>query len=536
MRLISLNRVAAVLAVCVCTTGSLVLSADFSTLIRRVPESANALVLVDAARIFASDAAKSEGWDADREERFKAGLTSIPPRADQLVIASQIDLEYMHPIWRFALVESKKPSLLATVAREFGGSLDKVVGMPAVRLPDDSFIVELSETLRGGMSPANRQQTTRWVGLANHTISPYLTEAASFADKAAHVIMAFDTTGAYSADEVAHRMGENMDVYQKILMISPVEPAELAELLASMKGITLAITFTDRAYGAIKVDFGSDVSKLEPIAKPLLLAVLAHRGAMIEDLYDWTPEVKGTQFTLRGKLGSSGVTRVSSLVDLPTPAMVSDTSHEEQVASDNNQNTPQTMAQSTEAYFKRTEEILKDLRRHKGQAKTIGTIGLWFGNYANKIERIPMLNVDKEMLDYGTYLAGQLRNCSMAIKGIGIQKRPAEIAASQAAGGGSISVDSYGFGGWGGWGRYGNFQATGTGADYVAARMTGSGTGHSMFMAAKAGMRRENAARVQVRTQLKAQGAAQVQQILAEIQTSTAKVRRDMTEKYQVNF
>lgn len=536
MRRFSLPHVAAVLAVCLGASGSSAFGADFSTLSRRVPESANALILVDADRVFGSAAAKSEKWAADREARFKAGLTSMPPNANQMIIASQFDYEYMHPIWKFALVQSEKPTLLATVAREFGGVLDRVTGFPAVRLPDDSFIVELSEKVRAGMAPANRQQTSRWVGSANHKLSPYLTEATGYADKAAHVIMAFDTTGAFSADDVAHRMGSNMDIYQKILMVSPVEPKELADMLASMKGITLGITFTDQAFGSIKVDFGADITKLEPIARPLLLAVLAHRGAMIEDFNDWKSEVKGTKLILHGKLGSSGVMRLSSLIQLPSNTMASQIAQGKPADSDNTQNTPKTMAQSTQDYFKRTESLMKNLRAHKGEAHSFGTIGLWFGNYANHIERIPILNVDKEMLDYGTYLAGQLRNCSLAIKGVGIQQRPAEIAASREAGGGSITANTYGYAGWGGYGRYGNFSATGTGAAYVASRMTGSGTGYSMYMAARSGMRKEQQARVEVRSNLRAQGATTVTGIVAEIQTSTAKVRRDMTEKYQIEF
>jgi len=531
-----LQSIAGLLAICWSGVSPLAAAEDFEQMIRRVPETANALVLVDADRVFASPVAQEEKWQDDRAERFAAGLTAIPPKANRVVIAAQFDFEFMQPIWEFALVESEKPALLSTVAREFGGVLDKVVGMPAVRLPDDAFIVELSEHLRGAMTPANRQQTSRWVALANHNLSPYLTEAATFADKAAHVIMAFDTTGAMSADEVKTRMGANMDIYKDILKDSPVEPQELAELLAGMQGVTLGITFTDRAYGSMKIDFSSDATKLEPIAKPLLLAILAHRGAMIEDFNDWTLQVKGTQIFLKGQLSSSGVMRLSSLIELPTHVIAAPNTEQQTAASENTQTTPPTVAQSTQEYFKRTEGILQDLRRHKGEAKTIGTIGLWFGNYANKIDRLPMLNVDPEMLDYGSYLSSQLRNCSQTIKGVGIQQRPAEIEAGRAAGGGGISANVYGYAGWGGYGRYGNFNAWGSGADYVAARMAGNGAAHSMFMASQAAMRTEQAARVQVRSQLRAQGASTVQGILAQVEEATAKVRREMTQKYQVNF
>ncbi len=44
----------------------------------------------------------------------------------------------------------------------------------------------------------------------------------------------------------------------------------------------------------------------------------------------------------------------------------------------------------------------------------------WIDRWARKIERLPMLDVDKDMLDYGGYVAAALRGSSDAIKGIGI--------------------------------------------------------------------------------------------------------------------
>ncbi len=510
-------------------------AAEFKQLIRHVPESANALVLVNAEKLFASPVAMAEEWQKNRADRFKAGLTSVPPTADKMVIASQLDLEYMQPHWQFALVESQKPTLLATVAREFGGVLDKVVGFPAIRLPDDSFIVELSERLRGGMAPANRQQTARWVGLSDHDLTPYLQEAANFADHAGHVILALDLTHAISASDVAERMGSNMDVYGDLLKKSPMKPQELAELLASLKGVMLGITFQDQAYGKIKVDFGQDASALAPIAKPLLLAVLRHRGAIIEDFEDWELAVSGQQMTLGGKLSSSGVMRLSSLIELPTHVIASEQVADNQ-GDENAQDEPQSMVEATQAYFKSTEEILKDLRRHKGQGKSIGTYGMWFENYARKVERLPMLNVDEEMLNYGTFLSTQLRNASMAIKGIGIRSRPREMAAASAAGGGSIDFSSSFGGGYGGWGGYRNLSSYGTGTTYLAARAAGSSPGSAAFAAAKDQMRQQQNARLQVRAQEKAKGAAEAQQIMGQIQAGQAQIRRNMVEKYKVEF
>jgi hypothetical protein len=536
MRPFSLPLAVGVLAAFVSTSGSVSFAEDFSILIRRVPATANAMMLVDAKALFASEAAKSGGWQTDREARFEAGLTSVPPRADKLIIASQLDLAYMRPIWECALVESKNPTLISTVARKFGGVLDKIVGMPAVRLPDNAFIVELSENLRGGMTPANRQQVSRWVGLANHNLSPYLTEAARYTDKTAQVIFVLDVDGALTADEIDHRMGENWDVYGDIVESSPVKPMELSELLASMKGIMLGIAFTDRAYGSIKLDFHKDVSKLAPIAKPLLLAVLTHRGAMLEDFNDWAISVNGKQIILKGKLGASGVMRLASMVELPTQAMAIELAQQNSTQQNSQNDSPPTMVEATLHYYHRTESLLKNLRGKKGEAKSIGTFGLWFENYARHVERLPLLNVDPEMLDYGKWLAGNLRDASMAVKGIGIQKRPAQQQAAYDAGGGSIDF-SRSYGGYGyAWGGGTDFSAWGTGATYVASRAAGSSTSAAAFAAAKGQAREQQAARVRVRTQLKAKGAATVQEILGQIQTGQAQIRRDMTEKYKVEF
>jgi hypothetical protein len=229
------------------------------------------------------------------------------------------------------------------------------------------------------------------------------------------------------------------------------------------------------------------------------------------------------------------VMRLSSLIELPTHAIASNP-----VAkageSENTQQEPQTMAQATQAFYKSTEDILKDLRRHKGQGKSIGTYGLWFENYARKVERLPMLNVDEEMLNYGTFLSSQLRDASMAIKGIGIRSRPAAMAAASATGGGSIDFSSGFGGGYGGWGGYRNLSSSGTGTTYLAARAAGNSPGMSAFAASKDKMRQQQNARVQVRAQEKAKGAASAQQIMGNIQAGQAQIRRNMVEKYKVEF
>ena len=55
--------------------------AQYEDLVTHIPETANAMILVNAKAIFDSPIAKRENWQADRQKRFTSGLTSLPPRA-----------------------------------------------------------------------------------------------------------------------------------------------------------------------------------------------------------------------------------------------------------------------------------------------------------------------------------------------------------------------------------------------------------------------------------------------------------------------
>jgi hypothetical protein len=292
------------------------------------------------------------------------------------------------------------------------------------------------------------------------------------------------------------------------------------------------------------VDFGQDPSPLADIAKPLVLGALANQGALIEEMESWNAQVNGQTIYLDGYLGESGLTRIASLINLPThavhaPAGVAETespSAPTTAAAPSTSDPKQLVVETTQNYFKSIDHLLADLRSHKGEARTIGQIGVWYQKYADRVERLPILNVDEEMLQYGQYVAQQLRNCSMAIKGYGISKRVAEENADMNAapyGGafGQMASDYYASGAYTG-GYYG--RPIGRPAAYGWAR--GVGAAGVAYGAVKSEMRQAFAARTQADVQLKAGAATSVQQIMEQLREAHAKVRVDMTEKYQVEF
>ena len=153
--------------------------------------------------------------------------------------------------------------------------------------------------------------------------------------------------------------------------------------------------------------------------------------------------------------------------------------------------------------------MANDLKADMKNSKNLASTSLWFDKYARRIERLPTLNVDEELVNYGAFVASQLRQASLAVKTMGIKSgvRQAQIT------GGDVSYDAGTR--WGGYGYYGI-----------------GGGGYDATAEAKA---KESERRV-VRAEEKGIAATDVQQIRQAIIAATPTSAVKMTEKYQIQF
>jgi hypothetical protein len=522
--------VAAALAICLVGNCSFTSGEEFADMMKRVPASANALVMVDAKAIFDSPIAKAENWEANREKRFAAGLTSIPPKAGKLLLAANINVEVMQPTWEVAIAEMEAKALMSSLASRFQGALETVGNVPSIRLPDNSFVVQFSDGTLGTISPGNRQEVSRWISQVNPSPSSYLQAGVRYADASAQVIMLLDLQGAFAAHELDL---EKFESVQK----STVDKAELAKLIASVKGVMLGITFRDKTNARLRVDFGQDAALISDIAKPLILDIIGSYGVMIDELANWKVEVKGETVFLGGELTEHGLSRLASLTRLPTPALHLDTtlaSNQPAPADAPAQAEKPSVLETTQKYYQSVTHLLENLRAQKSDMKTMGQLAQWFENYGRHVDQLPTLGVDKEMLEYGAYISSQLHGAAMGLKGVTIQKNVDENVATNNAriyGGalGNISQEGWlqsGNGYYGG--NYGRRMETN--AAYGIARNLG------VSGAINSDLRQQQQAQTAVRIQAKATAASGVQQIVQNIQTATTQIRQSMTDKYQVQF
>jgi hypothetical protein len=204
------------------------------------------------------------------------------------------------------------------------------------------------------------------------------------------------------------------------------------------------------------------------------------------------------RFVFSGPLSKDGRRRVFSLIDTPTSALIA--ADQTPPSSEARQLAGQ--VQATQQYFKKVTSLRDDLRGRSGEAKTIGQYALWLDNDARRIDRLPILDVDSQMLRYGRYVAARMRDASMALKGVGIQSGARTAQVYQTV---TTSYNAYAGYGGGGYSYYNQW-------------------------------RNVDAEQRAIRAEERGKGATSARGIAQEIENETAKIRQEMTAKYRVNF
>lgn len=378
--------------------------ADFPELLRRVPGEANAIVLIDAERLLASPLAKKEDWQKRRFEHYAERPLSVPPQATKVVRAAHVDLHTRQPSWELVMLETTNSPHLETIAKKEKGFVDTVAGTKAVWSPRGTYIVKVGQNGVGLTFPPNRQFLSRWLKERSGSITPYLLETSdSLKRSEASFLLALDLDDAFEESRTASWLRG-----LEFLKQTKSDPAVLAKTLAGLRGVKFEVVFNEKPWGQLQLDFAEDASAVLPVAKPLVLAALQQFGVALGDLESWTvtPKVKG--FALHGEISHRGLLRLSSLFDLPAV----DLENSETAAA----NTPQ----ATLNHFKSVDQLLKDLLEQKPDAKTIGQYAVWVQQYAKRIDRLPLTNVDPEMQSYSAGVANDLRQIATALKGGGI--------------------------------------------------------------------------------------------------------------------
>ncbi len=471
-------------------------AAAFNDLLMRVPAGANALVLVDVSTTLATSVAKENGWGQKLKLAYVDRPIFLPPEATKLVMAASLrSSDDFSRLWELAVMELSEPMSMRAIARSEGGYVDQINGVVSAWTPSNAYFVSFDENALGVMFPAERQFVSRWVDFAqrNNTnlLSDYLLKATQLSNAKIPILLAMDLRDVVRPHDLEEKL-QDFPLIKK----SGISITDASEILASLQGVTLRIAVGKDVQGQLRIDFTESVTPIESIAKELVTKVLDDVGASIDDLADWELKIEERAITMRGVLSKDGQRRVFSVIEIPSTKF-STLSDAESVTSTNAADSK--IREASLTYFRAVEVLFKDLKRDMHGNKAVAAV---MERYARKIDRMPILHVDDELLDYGSQVAETLRAVALSKRGGGIQ------AGTQTAGMGQGRQTNT---------SYREYGLTLAGDQLYAAKESAAERS-SIRANAMAGYRNARVA-----------GAKQ-------IADSTADIRRQMTKKYDVEF
>jgi hypothetical protein len=489
-------RHAALAALCLVVNfrGGAANAETFEGLARRLPGDVNALVLIDVEQVLATELAQTQGWARKLEVAYVERPVFLPPEAKKLVLGAVLDpTDDFLATRELALMELSEPVGIRALARAESGYVDEINGRSAAITPADAAFVDLGAHTLATVRPADRQYLARWIGFAHDNtsvrLSDYLQKSLPLVTDRVQVLLAIDLKDILSSRDIEARLAANA-----LIQAKPGNAVAIAEILGTLRGAALRLAFDDKCQGQLQIDFDADVAPLGDLAKPLVLGALQNLGLHSDELAAWKVSLAGKSIRMMGPLSADAQRRVFSVIELPAPKLDAPADGAATAGGESAPANDSAVREASLAYFKSTEVLTADLR--KGLKDTKAT-SAWLERYAKRIDDLPVLHVDEQLLDYGDKLAETFRVMSLS-------KRQAGIRAGVRATEGSDIT----------------YQGFYSGYDYTV--------GANAYVSAAA-RRQAEKEEMSVASDTRVQG-------WKLIDDATADIRRSLTKKYGVEF
>lgn len=475
-------------------------SGAWPELLDKLPATPNALGLIEVARLRQLAEAENGGDDDEAKKAAKDLREEMTDDLRQIAVVAQIDPVHLESEWELALCDMTslpKPQSLAKLEQ---GYVDRIDGKEVIWSSRQTYFIPMKDSTLGVVQPANRQLLSRWIRswpTRSNDLPEFLRDALKIAEADVPVVLALDLGGAISP-VVAKEKIATLDAS----LLKGARADDLVELLGELRGIIFAVQVKNGLRGRLRIDFGSSPAALREIGKPIVLEILRRVGASIPELQSWTASVSGNSFSLQGSLSARGLRELLSMLNSPTVAASATPSAAPAAPSPGETASPApaaSMGQASLRYYKSVQRIVEQCREYKAQ--TMGEKGMWNDRLSRKIDTLPILDVDPELLDYGANVASLLRGAGLVIRDANLQAGVDKIGQRYTTTSGVVA-------GYGGYAGYTGFVNLNVPTHYEA----------------------------KINQQARQKGTSKHLENLKTIDDLTADIRRKMTERYRLEF
>jgi len=408
-------------AVCGTTAFGQGASVKYGELLKRIPTQTNVLMMVDVDGLYNSPLGKSEKWREQAVAKSASpGRLGLAPDVTKLVVAMGADIQSLNERWKIGMVEmgAATPNLEALANRE-GGFVETIANTPVAWTPRGFDLFKFPDGIIGFVSPSNRQGIADWIRtvlIHPRTFPPSFADRAIYrADRGAQIVLVVNLADSVSAKSVEPWLN-TLDEVKK----AKLSPELLSQTLASVNSAFFQVDVKQGIQGTLRVDFDQSIDYGAVVLKDLILTVLEESGALIPELKTWTSEFDKNKkaVELTGRLSEESARRILSLASPPRLSSSPSSSEASAPAESKATNAvakiePNDVAKISQGYFRSVVDLLDDLKQK--DRPTYRSTKLWYDRYAKQIEELPIIGVDKELLDWGSQVSRTLREMAYGI-------------------------------------------------------------------------------------------------------------------------
>ena len=406
--------------------GSALRAQSVADLLPFVPRDSNAISVFRVHALTGSPRGVKEGWAARHESQYLDGAVTVPPWVEVMVRASYVRPGTRGGDWTVVLLPLPAQYEMSMLAQREGTEVQEISSHSAVLSQRYSgYFVELKGAgeggarVLGGMSPATRQDVSRWLTESHQTtgttgLSPYLVEAA--ADETAQIVLAVDMQEMLDPVHVRNRLNA-----AEALQKESAAKAALTIAFQTIRGMRLSVRVGETSTAEVRMDFGRQIGSEGQFVKPLLVEFLNDAGAALDELESAQVETKGRTVTMTMPLSDESLRRILSLVTAPPPPTSPGRAAPEVTPPEPGKEPGTADVNASRRYLQAVNRNVDDLQKAYGRAQSYARTAQWHENFAQRIEHLPTGGVDPQLVEYGRSVASRLRALAASLRGTAVQ-------------------------------------------------------------------------------------------------------------------
>jgi hypothetical protein len=401
---------------------------EFDEVTDIIPSSANALVIVDFSAL-----ANSE-WAIKNDLQIGDVLYGSP-ELQRIVVASEVDFEYMVPLNQIAFAKFATKSSFDSFASANEGRVISIADKQVVWLPHRTAVTTLDNETFLILPHHSRQNATRYI--RNYVTEPNADRASIFLKYATDQISDRENNVAAFAMDLRDTIGRT--AIDRVVQKSEVFPiklrADVAKLMTGLEGIVLTVNAGEDLRASIQLRFQDDAMLLTGRGVEFIDSIMRNLGVGQGEIAQWQEKIDGQTVVIHGPINERALEEFLSLafLDVAVPRSIRDLASNlkqieianappQEQTEDKRDTQPQIEREPVAPVVDATKDYLNRLRRMM--------IGLnrrtlvqplqsryWLDRYAFKIQYINRENVDPKLLEFADELTGKLHAMADQLEG-----------------------------------------------------------------------------------------------------------------------